>query len=147
MVTGARRVAHGIDLSVVEQAIRAAEQRTSAEICLAIARSWFWGDVRAAAERAFQRLGVRKTRARNGVLIYVAPARRKLVVLGDAGVQAKVAPDLWASVIDRMSADFRRGDRTAGVVAAVEILGSALAAAFPPQPGDVNELTDSVRVE
>ena len=42
-----------------------------------MARSWFWGDARASAERAFRRLGMTATRARNGVLIFVAPRRRR----------------------------------------------------------------------
>jgi uncharacterized membrane protein len=147
MVTPAKRVAHGIDVDAVEQAIRAAEQRTSGEIQVAIARSWFWGDTRAAAERQFGRLGIARTRARNGVLIFVAPRRRQLAVLGDVGVQARVAPDLWAAVVARMTADFRRGEPTAGLVAGVELLGEALAAAFPPRPDDVNELTNSVSVD
>jgi uncharacterized membrane protein len=147
MVTPDKRIAHGIDLDAVEQAIRAAEQRTSGEIRVAIARSWFWGDARASAERAFRRNGVSATRARNGVLIFVAPRRRKVAVIGDVGIHAKVAPDFWAAVVQRMTADFQRGDRTAGLIAAVELLGSALAKAFPAGAGDANELTDSVTVE
>jgi uncharacterized membrane protein len=81
------------------------------------------------------------------VLIFVAPRRRKVAVIGDVGIHAKVAPDFWASVVARMTADFQRGDPTAGLVAAVELLGSALAASFPITPGDVNELPNSVRVE
>ena len=146
MVKPAERDAHGIDVAAVEAAIRAAEKRTSAEIRVAIARSWFWGDARAAAERTFRKLGVARTRARNGVLIFVAPTRRKVAVIGDIGVHAKMAPDFWSAVVDRMIADFRRGDRTAGLVAAVELLGNALAALFPISAGDVNELTDSVSV-
>ncbi len=114
MVTPGKRIAQDIDLDAVEQAIRAAEQRTSGEIRVAIARSWFWGDARASAERAFRRMGVSATRARNGVLIFVAPRRRKVAVIGDVGIHAKVAPDFWAAVVERMTADFRRGDRTAG---------------------------------
>ena len=147
MVTAAPRLAHGIDIDAVEQAIAAAERRTSAEIRVALASSWFWSDARAAAERAFRRLQVARTRARNGVLIFVAPARRKLAVVGDVGVQAKVAPDLWARVLERMTADFRRGERTAGLVAAVALLADALTAVFPVGAGDVNELTNSVSVE
>jgi len=147
MVTSAQRLAYGIDIDAVEQAIRAAELRTSGEVRVAVARSWFWGDTRAAAERQFRRLGVSQTRARNGVLIFVAPRRRKLVVLGDVGIQAKVAPGLWAAVIDRMAADFRRGEPTAGLVAGVELLGNALAEAFPRGVADVNELTNSVSVD
>jgi len=148
MVTSAEtRLAHGFDVAAVEAAIAAAERRTSAEIRVAVARSWFWGDARAAAARAFRRLEMSRTRARNGVLIFIAPSRRKLAVLGDVGVQAKVAPDLWTRVVERMTADFRRGDRTAGLVAAVEILADALAPLFPVGSRDVNELTDSVTFE
>jgi uncharacterized membrane protein len=148
MVTpAAKRVEQGIDLAAVEQAIRAAEQRTSGEIRVAIAHAWHWGDVPASAERAFRRLGVAGTRERNGVLIFLAPSRRRLTVIGDIGVHAKVAPDFWAKVVDTMTADFRRGDLTAGVIAAVHLLGSTLAEAFPPRAADVNELTDSVSTD
>jgi uncharacterized membrane protein len=87
------------------------------------------------------------TRARNGVLIFVAPRRHEVAVIGDVGIHAKVAPDFWAAVVARMTADFRRGDRTAGLVAAVELLGNALATAFPIGAGDVNELTNAVHVD
>ena len=146
-MTAAKRVEQGIDIAAVEQAIRAAERRTSGEIRIAIAHAWHWGDVGVAAERAFRRLRVSGTRERNGVLIFLAPARRRLSVIGDTGVHAKVAPDFWAKVVETMTADFRGGDLTAGVVAAVELLGNTLAAAFPPRAGDVNELTDSVSIK
>ena len=142
-----KRAPYGIDLDAVERAIRAAEQRTSGEIRVAIARSWFWGDARASAERTFRRTGVAATRARNGVLIFVAPGRRQVAVIGDVGIHAKVAPDFWSAVVDRIVAECRRGDLTAGLVAAVELLGNALATAFPIGAADVNELTDSVTVE
>jgi uncharacterized membrane protein len=147
MVTAAKRVEQGIDLGVVEDAIRAAERGTSGEIRVAIAHPWFWRDVRRSAERAFRRLRVFETRERNGVLIFLAPSRRRLSVIGDTGVHAKVPPDFWSKVVDTMTADFRRGDLTAGVVAAVQLLGTTLAAAFPPRAGDVNELTDSVSTD
>lgn len=145
-MTAAKRVEQGIDLGVVEQAIRAAERGTSGEIRVAIAHVWHWGDVRASAERAFRRLRVAHTRDRNGVLIFLAPSRRRLSVIGDVGVHARVPPDFWTKVVETMTADFRRGDLTAGVVAAVELLGKTLAGPFPPRVGDVNELTDSVSV-
>jgi len=50
MVTAqARPLVHGIDIGVVEDAIRAAELRTSGEIRVALARFWFWGDVKRSA--------------------------------------------------------------------------------------------------
>ena len=86
-MTQARPLVHGIDVGVVEDAIRAVEQRTSGEIRVALARFWFWGDVRRSAEKTFMRLHVDRTRRRNGVLIFLAPWRRRLAVIGDVGAQ------------------------------------------------------------
>lgn len=138
---------HGIDVAAVEDAIRAAERRTSGEIRVALARFWFWGDVRRSAERAFVRLRVDRTRRRNGVLIFLAPWRRRLAVIGDVGAQEKLPPDFWSRVVDAITTHFRRGDRTTGLVAAVNMVADALAPAFPPEPADVNELPNTVVVD
>jgi uncharacterized membrane protein len=144
MVTEAQPLVHGIDIRAIEDAIRAAERKTSGEIRVALARFWFWGDVRRSAERAFTRLHVDRTRRRNGVLIFLAPWRRRLAVIGDVGAQEKLPAEFWTSVVDAITSHFRRGDRTAGLVAAVGMVGDALAAAFPHEAGDVNELPDTV---
>ena len=147
MVTArARPLVHGIDVGVVEDAIRAAEQRTSGEIRVALARFWFWGDVRLSAERTFVRLHVDKTRRRNGVLIFLAPWRRRLAVIGDVGAQEKLPVDFWKTVVEAITSHFRGGDRTAGLVAAVNMVADALAAVFPREATDVNELPDTVSV-
>jgi uncharacterized membrane protein len=146
VVTQARPLVHGIDVGVVEDAIRAVEQRTSGEIRVALARFWFWGDVRRSAEKTFVRLHVDRTRRRNGVLIFLAPWRRRLAVIGDVGAQEKLPVDFWKKVVEEITSHFRRGDRTAGLVAAVNLVGDALAAVFPPEARDVNELPDTVSV-
>ena len=135
-----------LDDERIVAAIRRAEQMTSGEIRVYVSESEV-DDPVSAAQKQFEQMGMTATRQRNGVLIFIAPSRRKLAVLGDVGVQAKVAPDLWTRVVERMTADFRRGDRTAGLVAAVEILADALAPLFPVGSRDVNELTDSVTFE
>ena len=68
----------GIDSARVEAAIRAAEARTSGELRVAVARFFLGHDVRRAAEKTFQRLGIHRTKRRNGVLIFVAPLRPAL---------------------------------------------------------------------
>jgi uncharacterized membrane protein len=136
---------HGVDVARVEEAVRAAERRTSGEIRVAIARFYFWGDVRAAAERAFARLRMDRTRDRNGVLVFLAPWRRRFAVLGDAGIHQKVGSAFWQQVAAVMTAELRRGDSTTALVRAVETIGEKLAAAFPYDPkSDVNELPDTV---
>lgn len=136
---------HGIDVARVEEAVRAAERLTSGEIRVAVARFYFWGNVRRAAERAFVRLEMARTRERNGVLILVAPRRRQLAVIGDEGICARVPPAFWAEVAGALAADFRRGDATEALIRGIAAVGAALAAAFPFDPArDTNQLSDAV---
>jgi putative membrane protein len=50
----------------------------------------------------------------------------------------------WAAVRDRLVEGLRTGPPRDAVVAAVREVGRVLAAHFPPEPGDVDELTDQV---
>ena len=131
-----------IDRAAVRDAICAAERHTSGEIVVSIA-PWFWGSVERAARRAFGRLGVARTREHNGVLVFVAPARRRFVVLGDEAVHRRVGQPLWDAATTAMAERFRTGDLTGGIVRAVEVIGAQLAACFPRRPDDVNELPDA----
>ena len=131
-----------------DPAIGAAERCTSAEIRVAVARFYHWGDVRRAAQRAFVRLGMHKTKQRNGVLVFVSQWRRRFAVIGDEGADAALPATLWAEVRDRLAQAFRNGDRTGGLVDAVTFLGERLAGPFPFEPGrDSNELVDDVSVQ
>jgi len=140
-----KRLVRGIDVDRVEQAVTAAERRTSGEIRVALARFYFWGDVERAARHAFAHLHMERTRERNGVLIFMAPWRHRFAVIGDVGIHEKVPAAFWRQVVDRIAAELAaQKDLTAGLVAGVSALGEALAAAFPHKPGDVNELPNRV---
>jgi uncharacterized membrane protein len=141
------RVVHGIDLRRVEAAIRAAERGTSGQIRVAVARFYFWGHVRRAAEAAFKRLRMDRTRRRNAVLLYVAPKRRRFAVIGDAGIHERVSDRFWIEISKQLEAHFRTGDLTAGLEHAIAAVGARLAEHFPPEPGAANELPDGVAIE
>jgi uncharacterized membrane protein len=146
-MASAPRQVHGIDVARVEEAVRAAERRTSGEIRVAVARFYFWGDVHIAATHAFERLHVAHTRRRNGVLIFVAPLRRRFAVIGDVGVHQRVSPDFWRRVVDAVGAALGGGDLTSGIIRGVNVVADELASRFPPDPGGgVNELPDAVAV-
>lgn len=130
-----------LDLDRVREAIEAAERRTSAEIVVSIA-PFFIGRVWPAAQRAFARLRVAHTRHRNGVLIFVVPARRQVVVLADRGAHAQIDPSVWRETASRIAAAFGRGHGTAGLVAGIEHLADALGGPYPHERGDINELPD-----
>jgi uncharacterized membrane protein len=128
----------------VEEAIRLAEKHTTGEIRVSVSPI-FWGSVRKAAEKAFVRLGMEKTRHRNGVLLFVVPGRRQFVVLGDEGIHQKVGQEFWEKISAAMSAHFRAGNFTEGLVHGIEEAGKQLALHFPEEAGEsVDELPNQV---
>ena len=141
------RLVQGIDLDRVEAAIRLAERRTSGQIRVAVARFYFWGSVRRAADAAFARLRMNQTRRRNGVLLFVAPRLRRFAVIGDAGIHERVSDAFWGQISGALQTDFRSGDLTAGLLHAIAAVGERLAEHFPPDPTGDNELPDRVEVE
>jgi uncharacterized membrane protein len=139
-----RKLMRTVDVGRLKAAVAAAERASSGEVRVSVSR-FFWGSVRKAAERAFVRLGMTRTKDRNGVLFFIVPARKKFVVLGDAGIHAKVGQEFWDSLAGLMSARFKKGEFTEGLVEAIEEAGRRLAAHFPYDAAvDVNELADDV---
>lgn len=133
-----------IDKERIKQAIQEAEKRTSGEIRVSLS-PLFWGNVRKAAERAFVRLGMTATKDRNGVLFFVVPARRQFVVLGDSGIHQKVGQEFWHHIVSTVTAKFKKGDFTAGLIAGIQAVGEDLARHFPYDAAtDTNELPDDV---
>jgi uncharacterized membrane protein len=132
-----------IDEARVRAAIEAAEQRTSGEIVVSIA-AWFWGNPERAARHAFDRLGIANTQRRNGVLVFVAPRRRRLVVLADVAIDAALGTAFCETVVAAIAERFRTGDLTGGLVHGIEVIATQLAVHFPRSAEDRNELPDAV---
>lgn len=133
-----------VDGEAVRKAIEDAEGRSSGEIRVSVS-TFFWGSVRKTAERAFVRLGMDQTARRNSILFFVVPSRRTFVVLGDEGIHAKVGQAFWDAVTAAMSARFKEGDFTGGLVLGITEAGRRLAEHFPSQGAlDRNELPDAV---
>jgi uncharacterized membrane protein len=144
MVMTRKKLIQVIDRDKIREAIEKAEHRTSGEIRVSVA-PFFWGNVRKAAEKAFDRLGMTRTKDRNGVLFFVVPARRKFVVLGDSGIHERVGQEFWHRVVDVVTDQFRAGDFTAGLVRGIEEVGEQLSTHFPYAAAtDVDELPDDV---
>ncbi len=136
------RFARGVDGERIQRAIEDAERSTSGEIVVSVS-PFFLGSVRRAAERAFDRLGLRRTRERNGVLLFVVPGRRQLFILGDEGIHGKVGQEFWERVAAAVSRRLGDGDPTGALVDGVGAVGRELAQHFPARPGDnPNELPD-----
>src|SRR5260370_21212691 len=106
-----RKLLQKIDVKRVEEAITQAEKRTSGEIRVSVSRI-FWGSVRKAAEKAFVRLGMEKTRHRNGVLLFIVPGRREFLVLGDEVIHQKVVQQFYDKIAAAMSTYSRSANFT-----------------------------------
>ena len=144
MVMTRKQLLQVVDREKIKTAIEAAEHRTSGEICVSVSRL-FWGNIETAADKAFVRLGMTRTKERNGVLFFVVPSRRKFVVLGDRGIHERVGQEFWESVAAIISEKFREGDFTGGLLNGIEKVGEELATHFPYDPAtDKNELSDDV---
>jgi uncharacterized membrane protein len=141
-----RRFLDEADLDAVSAAIAAAEAGTSAEIRVHLdARCP--GEALARAALVFERLGMHRTAARNGVLIYVSIEDRKLAVLGDRGIHERVGQAYWDGLVEAVAGHFRGRRFREGLVHAVGEAGVALGRHFPRRPDDVDELPDRVSID
>lgn len=124
-------------------AIRDMERKTSGEIRVHLVRE-ARSDILSQARETFQGLGMTRTRARNGVLLFLGVRSRRFAVVGDLGIHEKVGPDFWTGLADQMTCCFERDDFAAGVVQAVREIGEKLREHFPGERHDLNELPDEI---
>jgi uncharacterized membrane protein len=124
-------------------AVRQAELKTSGEIRVFISHKKV-EDAVAAGQAAFMRMGMARTRHRNGVLLFVAPRVHQFAVIGDEAVHEKCGDAFWQALAAEMSGHFKKSDFTEGILHGVRKAGELLAAHFPRQPGEKDDLPDQV---
>jgi uncharacterized membrane protein len=135
-----------LDQTRIVAAIEEAERQTSGEIRIHVQPKATGGELRAVAERTFERLGMTKTALRNGVLLFIASEENRFVILGDRGINEKVPPGFWDAIAANLTTHFRAGRFTEGIVEALTAAGEQLRAYFPRAADDVNELSNEIDV-
>ncbi len=99
------------------------------------------------AKEAFLNQEVFNTRDRTGVLIYISLFERKVVVLGDSGINKKVSADAWDSVIQAIIAGIGEHSLLHGIVSGITLCGNLLKVKkVKRRAGDKNELDDNLRI-
>jgi len=131
------------DLEAVARAVAEAEGHTSAEVRVHFDHSCD-GDTLQQAIKVFERLGMHKTAARNGVLVYISVTDRKLAVIGDKGIHERVGEAYWQGLVAAVLLRMRQQQARDGLIHAIAELGRELGRHFPRRPGDNNELSDQV---
>ncbi|HTY79294.1 MAG TPA: TPM domain-containing protein [Candidatus Bathyarchaeia archaeon] len=131
------------DLASIARAVRQAEARTSAELRVHLDHTCE-SEALSRAIKVFERLGMHKTAARSGVLIYISVADHKLAVIGDKGIHERVGDAYWRELVDAVRARMRAQRSREGLEHAIAEVGRALGHHFPRRPDDKNELPDEV---
>ena len=131
------------DERLILSAIKEAESHTSGEIRVRVEKKAGRHPMRT-ARKAFVRLGMRKTKLRNGVLFFLGVNQRRFVVLGDDGINNNLPEGFWDSVRDVVQEHFQKGLFAEGLAEGIRRAGRQLATFFPCERGDMDELTNAI---
>lgn len=105
-------------------------------------------EVRQRAVEAFVSHEVFATRERTGVLIFLSLFEHRVVVLGDAGINARVEPGEWDEMVAGIVAGIKQGQPGQALVAAIARCGELLhRQGVARREDDINELADGLRLE
>jgi uncharacterized membrane protein len=127
----------------IVSAIQEAERNTSGEVRVHLERH-VKGDILEHAKKVFEKIGMTKTKDRNGVLVFLATRDKRFAILGDQGINEKVPSTFWDDAARLMSNHFKKGEFAEGISKAILLAGEKLKAFFPRQADDKNELSDEI---
>ena len=128
---------------LIQQSIADAERMCSGEIRVHIVMRCK-GDVLLQAKKVFEKLKMHQTAERNGVLIYLALADKKMAILGDKGINEKVPEGFWDMVYSSMRKSFSEAKYTEGLQIGIGMAGEKLRTYFPHKKDDKNELSNEI---
>jgi len=97
-------------------------------------------EVQEAAVTSFFAEGLYRTREENGILIFVSVLERKVWILGDRGINERIDPTAWETIVDELLRGIRAGRQGEALCRAVQEVGSILETHFPYRRDDTDEL-------
>ena len=136
-------------MKVIEQAIKAAEVGHAGEIRFVVEGALDGLPLvkdQSARERAievFSLLRIWDTEHNSGVLIYLLLADRRVEIVADRGIHARVGAVGWDALCQDMEASFASGQYEQGAVACIKAVAQHLARHFPSHGNARNELPDA----
>jgi uncharacterized membrane protein len=135
-------------MRAIEKAIGEEEKRHGGQLRVAVEAALPLADLMhgvGSRERAigwFGRLHMWDTQHNAGVLIYLLLADRRVELVADRGIHAKVGSAAWEAICGEMQQEFARGQFERGAVIGVRAVSDLLAEYFPPSGDGGNELPD-----
>jgi putative membrane protein len=104
--------------------------------------------VRRRAALAFLDEEVFRTRERTGILLFLSLFERRVVVLGDQGINRRVDPAEWQDLSDRLARGAQCGRPASALVTAIRQCGELLARrGVERREDDADELQDGLRMQ
>ncbi len=99
------------------------------------------------ASMAFLSEEVFNTRERTGIMIFLSLFERRVRVMGDSGINAKVEQKEWDEIVSIIVGAMKKGSPADGLLKALEKCGTLLGGhGVEIRPDDTNELDNSLRM-
>lgn len=103
--------------------------------------------VRIRAVRAFYEKGLYRTSHGTGILIFMSLLEHKVWILGDRGINERIAPASWQEMAEELARGIAAGKGCNALSGVILRCGTELSRHFPRQPDDINELRDQLLTE
>ncbi len=97
-------------------------------------------EVQRAATMAFFTEKLYKTKAENGILLYISVLEQRVWVLGDRGINEKIDRQRWQEIVSLVTDGVKNKQQCEAICAAITRIGEILEQQFPIEPDDKNEL-------
>jgi putative membrane protein len=107
---------------------------------LFLTRSQVEAEVEEAAITSFFTERLYQTKDKNGILIFISVLERKVWILADAGINARIDPEQWQELIDLITLGIKEKRQCEAICKAISQIGEHLKTHFPIQENDINEL-------
>ena len=133
---------------LISSAVSEAESTTAGEIrVVVVANSLRFKNVHAHAVESFAKYGLHNTINKTGILIFLSVEEKRIEILADEGINAKVEQNVWDDMVTKLAENIRKNGTCKGICDLVKEVGKLLTTHFPIQPGDKDELSNEVVVE
>ena len=142
----ALRVFPSSTLREIEKAIKASEKQHDGELRFVVEASlplaFLRRHTRHRAEWLFSHLKVWDTAHNSGVLVYVQLLDRRIEIVADRGIAARVEQAEWNTICRKMQQEFSGRRYLEGSLQGIGSITGILAKHFPPRGRNPNELPD-----